>query len=112
MTINEQKPRLSDQDLAVLRAMFLDREGAIDVIRKIFFPELTADSPIKLNNDLWTTGFDLSGMTPEQKVIAVEARQMMVNQIEGGLQVIRLMVGTKEETVEQAVARVRKDSSK
>lgn len=112
MTINEQKPRLTDKDLEVLRAMFLDREGAIDVVRKIFFPELTADSPIKLNGDLWTTNFDLTGMTGEQKVIAVEARQMMVNQIEGSLQVIRLIVGGKEETAEAVLARVRKDSAK
>ena len=112
MTINGKSSRLTDADLAVLRAMFLDREGAPEVLRKIFFPELTADDPIMLNGDMWSVNFDLDSMTAEQQIIAIKAHQKLIKHVEGCLKVIGLLVGTKEESAEEAIARVRKDSAK
>jgi len=111
MTITDNKARMSPSDIAVLKAMFEEREGAVEVIRKIFYPELTADNPIHLNKDMYLD-LDLSHMSPDQKVIAVEAHQKMVRHVEGCLAVIKTLLGEKNETPEQVLERLRKDSSK
>lgn len=111
MKITDNKARMSPEEIAVLKAMFEEREGAVEVIRKIFYPELTADNPIHLNRDMFST-LDLHGMTPEQKVIAVEAHQKLVNHVEGCLAVIKTLLGDKSETPEEVLARLQRDSTK
>jgi hypothetical protein len=112
MEINSNAPRITEADLAALKGMFLGRENAVEVLRKIFYPELTTDAPLYKNQDMWTYNFDLSEMTPEQKAVAIEARQQLIKHVEGSLSVIRALVGTKEETVDEALARIKKDSAK
>lgn len=112
MSIFEKNARMTEQDIAVLKAMFEDREGAVEVIRKIFFPELTADSPININGDMWSRLQLTSDMTPESKVIAVEAHQKLVQHVESCLQIIKVLVGKKDESPEQILARLTKDSAK
>lgn len=111
MIITDDKPRMTSTDIAVLKAMFEERDGAVEVIRKIFYPELTVDNPIQLNRDMF---FDLQldGMSPDQKVIAVEAHQKLVRHVEGCLAVIKQLIGKKNETPEQVLERLRKDSAK
>jgi hypothetical protein len=112
MQISDTKSRMTPEDVAVLKAMFEDREGAVEVIRKIFFPELRADNPLFQNNDLYTQGFSLDGLSGEDKVIMVEARHMLVKHIEGALSVMRALIGKKDESPEQVLERLQKDSSK
>lgn len=112
MKITDTDSRMTPDDVAVLKAMFEDREGAVEVIRKIFFPELRSDNPLFQNNDMWSQGFTLEGLSPEEKVIAVEARQMLIKHVEGALSVIRALIGKKDETPEQVLARLKKDSAK
>ena len=102
---------MTADDVAVLKAMFEDREGAVEVLRKIFYPELTADNPLQLNSDMYSQ-LQITEMTPEQALIAVTDRQQLVRHVEGSLQVIKLLVGEKGETPEQALNRLRKDSAK
>lgn len=102
---------MTADDVAVLKAMFEDREGAVEVLRKIFYPELTADNPLQLNSDMYTQ-LQITEMSPEQALLAVTARQQLVRHVEGSLQVIKLLVGEKGETPEQALNRLRKDSAK
>lgn len=111
MKITDTKARMTNEDVAVLKAMFEEREGAVEVIRKIFYPELTADAPLHANKDMF---FDLNleGMSAEQKVIAVEARQLLIKHVEGSLQVIKALVGNPGETPEQTMERLKKDSAK
>lgn len=110
-TLGLPTKRISEQDIAVLKAMFEDRPEAAKVMRKLFYPELTADDPLQMNEDMMTRLL-LEGMTPEQKVIAVEAHQKLVRHIEGVLSVIKHLIGQKNETPEQVLSRLSKDSSK
>lgn len=112
MKITDTESRMTPQDIAVLKAMFEDREGAVEVIRKIFFPELTADNPLMLNNDMWSKCQLRPDMTVEQKIIEIESHQKLINHVEGGLQVIKTLIGRKEESPEQVLARLQKDSAK
>jgi pyruvate kinase len=111
MQITDTNARMTPEDIAVLKAMFEDREGAVEAIRKIFYPELTATNPISLNND-FLTQLNISEMTPEQALLAVTARQQLVRHVEGCFQVIKTLIGSKSESPEQVLARLQKDSAK
>ena len=111
MKISDTDSRMTPNDIAVLKAMFEEREGAVDVLRKIFYPELGAGNPLQLNNDLYTQ-LQISEMSPEQALIAVTARQQLVRHVEGCFQVIKQLVGKKDESPEQVLARLQKDSTK
>ena len=102
---------MTTENIAVLKAMFEDREGAVEVLRKIFYPELAADNPINLNNDMFTQ-LQITDMSPEAALIAVTARQQLVRHIEGSFAVIKALVGQKGETPEQTLNRLQKDSAK
>lgn len=113
MQVSESRARMTPDDIAVLKAMFEDRENSVDAIRKIFLPTLTADNPIFTNQDMWTgSTLALDGMTPEQKVIAVESHIKLVKHIEGCFGVIKALIGQKNESPEQVLARLQKDSTK
>ena len=107
----DKKARMTEADIAVLKAMFEDREGAVEAIRKIFYPELTADAPIQLNSDMWQQ-IPLTELSPEAAMIQVQAQQKLVRHVEGCLAVIRTLIGRKEESAEQVLARLQKDSAK
>lgn len=111
MNISSTDSRITPEDIAVLKAMFEDREGAVEVFRKIFYPELATNNPLNLNNDFFTQ-LNISEMSPEQALLAVTARQQLVRHIEASFQVIKQLVGNKGETAEQVLARLQKDSAK
>lgn len=111
MSTMNKTARMTTEDIAVLKAMFEDREGAVEVIRKIFFPELTADNPLQLNQDMWSQ-VNLTELAPEQALIQVQAQQKLIRHVEGALAVIKTLVGKKEESAEQVLARLQKDSAK
>ena len=112
MKITDTDSRMTPEDVAVLKAMFEEREGAVEAIRKIFYPELTSDAPIFQNKGFLGQCKLTPEMTPEQKIIEIEAHQKLNHHIEGCLSVIKLLVGTKDETPEQIITRLQKDSSK
>lgn len=103
--------RMSDADFATAKAMFADNDEGLKFLRKIFYPEVGYDNPVGINFDLWSK-LDLSGLQPEQKVIKVEAHQMLINHIEACLGIIKTIAGTKVETAEATRERLVKDSSK
>jgi hypothetical protein len=111
MKITDTESRMTTDDITTLKAMFEDREGAVEVIRKIFYPELASGNPINLNNDLFTQ-LQISEMSPEQALIAVTARQQLVRHVEGCFAVIKALVGEKGESAEQTLARLQKNSAK
>lgn len=103
---------MTPEDIAVLKAMFEDREGAVEVIRKIFYPELTADNPIFGNHDMYTETLQLDGLGEREQVIEVKSHLKLVRHIEGRLSIIKQLIGEKGETPEETLARIQKDSAR
>jgi hypothetical protein len=112
MKINDKSARMTPEDIAVLKSMFEEREGAVEVIRKIFYPELTKDSPIHANRDMWINSFSLEGLSKDDKLVMIEAHQKLIRHVEGGLAVIKALLGEKNETPEQVIERLQRDSTK
>lgn len=109
----ENDTRITTEDIAVIKSMFADNDAALKVIRKIFAPTISATDPIGKTGDLWAPMFlDLVDKSPEQAVIEIKAHQKFVSYIEGGLRNLKLLAGKKEESAEDTLRRLQKDSAK
>ena len=88
-----------------------DNDALLKVMRKVFLPEITANTPIGQQVDLWMT-LNLEELTPEQALINIKARNQVIQHIEMRLMELKMLAGMKEETVEQTKERLKRDSSK
>src|SRR5574343_1682775 len=91
--------RISDAELALLKNTFAENDALLKVLRKIFFPEVTASAPIGQNMDLWMT-LDLNNLSAEDALINIKARNSLISHVEQCLLQIKILAGLKEETVE------------
>lgn len=103
--------RITDDELKVIKGTFRNNEPLLKILRKIFLPELDPNTPIGQNIDLWMT-VNVENMTPEQALINIKARNILINHIDLQLMQLKLLAGVEEETIEQLEERMRKDSSK
>lgn len=106
-----KETRITDADFAAIKSMFAGNPDNLKVLRKIFYPELTDSNPIGMNFDLWSK-LDLSGLSADQKLIKVEANQMMIAHVEACLSMLQTLAGKEEETPEQTKKRLMQDSTK
>lgn len=103
--------RITDAELSLLKNTFADNDALLKILRKIFFPEITAEAPIGQNLDLWMT-LNVDNMSPEDALINLKARNTVIGHVEQCLLQIKLLSGMKDETVEQTKERLKKNSNK
>lgn len=103
--------RITDEELATIKALYSDNPGALKLLRKIFLPEVTPDAPIGQQVDLWMT-LKIEDLDPEQALINVKARNSVIQHVEGCLMQLYLLAGQKSETVEDTKTRLAKNSTK
>jgi hypothetical protein len=109
--MNNQEMRISDSELQLIKNTFAGNTDLLKLLRKVFLPELSAKAPLGQNIDLWMT-VNLENLTPEQALINLKARNSLIQHVEMQLQMLSILAGQKDETVEQTKARLKKDSSK
>lgn len=102
---------MTPEDVAAFKGMFADNKDGLKALRKIFLPELSTGNPINMNFDLWSK-LDLTGLDAEQKLIKVEANQMLISHVEQCLGMINVLAGSKDETAEETLERLMMDSTK
>lgn len=103
--------RITDVELSIIKSLFADNDDALKLMRKIFLPELDPKTPIGQNIDLWMT-IKVEDMTPEEALINIKARNTLITHIEQQLMQLKVLAGTKEESVEETKERLIKDSAK
>lgn len=106
-----QQMRISDQELALIKSTYAGNEELLMLLRKIFLPELSPELPLGQNLDLWMT-LKIDDMEPEEAIINIKARNTVIAHIEQQLLSLKLLAGTKDESVEDTKSRLQKDSSK
>lgn len=106
-----QQMRLTDVELSLIKNTFSDNEDLLRLMRKIFLPELDATIPLGQNLDLWMT-IPLEGLTNEQAIVNIKARNTLIQHLDMQLNVLKLLAENQEITPEQAVTKLRKDSNK
>jgi hypothetical protein len=103
--------RITDAELSLIKMLFADNDVALKLLRKIFLPEITADAPIGQNIDLWMT-LKVEGVPMEEAIINLKARNTVIQHLEMCLNQLKVLAGTKTESVEETKDRLAKDSSK
>ena len=109
--MNGKQMRFSTEELAKIKALYGSNEEALKLLRKVFLPELLPDAPIGQNIDLWMT-FKIEDMDADQALINLKARNTLISHLEQCLLQLSLLAGQKDETVEDTISRLKKDSTK
>lgn len=110
----EPEEYLSEDELNWIRDTFKGNEKGINVIRKLFMPNVK-DLPVEeMAKDVWFAGgFDPANMMAEEAKILMTARQDAIKLIMGGLiQLKSLSHTTRVETEAEKALRKQKDSTK
>lgn len=108
---NGRQMRITDSELELIKATYSNNTDLLKILRKVFLPEVTAESPIGQNIDLWLT-LDIENLTPAEIAIKLQARNETIRHIEGCLVQLSLLAGQPNETVEQTKERLAKNSTK
>lgn len=108
---NKQEMRISDEELQLLKNTFSGNNDLLKLLRKVFLPEISSKAPFGQNIDLWMT-VKIDDLSPEEAIINLKARNILINHIEQQLLQLYLLAGMKEETVEETKKRLSKNSSK
>lgn len=103
--------RITPQELETIRATFKDNEDLLKLMRKIFLPEQDPTVPLGQSIDLWMT-IKVDEMTTEQALINLKARNSLIMHIEQQLLVLRSLAEKEDETPEEAVTRLKQDSTR
>jgi hypothetical protein len=106
-----KRMRITDTELALIKATFADNEPLLLLMRKIFLPELDASTPIGQNIDLWMT-VKIDEMTPEEAIINLKARNSLISHLDQQLSVLEILAGQKDETAEETKKRLQTNSAK
>jgi len=109
--MGNKEMRITEDDLAIIKSLFAENDAALKVLRKIFLPEITADAPIGQVVDLWLS-LSLESATPEQALIAIKARNMVITHVESQLVQLKNLAGKKEESVAETKKRLQQNSAK
>lgn len=106
-----QQMRISDIELELIKSTFAGNEELLMLMRKVFLPELDPSLPLGQNIDLWMT-LKIEDLTPEQAIINIKARNTLIQHIESQLMTLKMLAGTRDESVEATKKRLAQDSSK
>lgn len=107
----DKEMRITDEELNLIKTTFAENDTLLKLIRKIFLPELSAYAPIGQNFDLWMT-LKIEDISPEEALINIKARNILISHVEPCLLQLKLLAGKKTESVEQTKEKLKKDSSK
>jgi hypothetical protein len=103
--------RISLIEIQLLKSVFKGNEELLRLMRKLFLPELDPYTPLGQNIDLWMT-VKIDEMTPEQALINLKARNMLIQHLDMQLLMIKSLVENTDDTPEQALEKLRQNSSK
>lgn len=109
--VEKKYKRLSDEELQWIKATFSGNEQGLITLRKILLQTGESDTPIGFYRDSWS-GVDLKGLSNEDKLLAVASHQMQMGQLEAALYQVKNIAGEADETVEEMMKRLEKNSSK
>lgn len=108
---NGSQMRFTQAELELVKATFKGNEAVLQLLRKIFLPELDPAAPIGQMIDLWMT-IDVRQLMPEQAYVRLLARNELISHVDN--QLLQLSVlANMEEPAAGAVAEARgKNSTK
>lgn len=108
--MNSDDMRITPEEKKSIEDTFGGNDRLLKLLRKIFLPAYDPNAPIGQTVDLWSMK-DITGMAPEEAKIYFLTRQQLILHVEAQLMQLKVLA-KKEETVEDVMKRMQKDSSK
>lgn len=106
----EKEMRFTPEELGIIQNVFGNNLPLLKLLRKVFLPTYDPKAPLGQIIDLWLT-LDLRNLSDTEKLVRIQARNEVILHVENQLQQLQVL-SQKTETVEEALARQKKDSSK
>lgn len=103
--------RIRPEEIELIKATFKGNTALLKLLRKVFLPEIEPEVPLGQQIDLYMT-IPTQGLTTEEKLINLEARNSLVRHIESQLLQLRILADTDAKTLEEAREAMKRDSSK
>lgn len=103
--------RFTESELSIIKATFKGNEDLLRLMRKVFLPEIDPTAPLGQMIDLWMT-VKIDDVLPEQAIINIKARNQLVQHIDQMLMALKMLAETTASTPEEALMKLKKDSSK
>jgi hypothetical protein len=108
---NGSQMRITPDEIAAIKRTFKDNEPLLLLMRKMFLPEIDPKAPIGQLVDLWLT-LKIEDLSPEDVVIKLRARNEVIAHVDQVLMQLKLISMMEEQTKEEVVASVQKNSAK
>jgi len=108
----------TDEEIALIKAHFADNDPLLLLLRRFFLPTMSDSKVGTLNSAQATDVFlhpDLkisSYSSPELAVIGIQAHSKALQHVESCLVLLKVLAGSKKETVAETKARLSKNSTK
>ena len=102
---------ITQEEIQLIKATFKDNEPLMVAIRKLMYPVIDPNAPIGEQVDLWMN-VDIDGMSAEQALINMKARNLFIGHVEGGLNKLKMLANMDEKTPEELKESAKKNSSK
>ena len=103
--------RFTEIEIDLIKKTFKDNEKLLQIIRKVFLPELDPTAPLNQNIDLWMS-IPLKQLSKEDAVIQVLARNDLISHIEMQLMQLDILANTDAKTLAEIREKIKKDSNK
>lgn len=103
--------RFTDPELSLIKNTYKDNTELLKLLRKVFLPEYDPTAPLGQQIDLWMT-LDISSKTPEEAMHLILVRNALIGHVEFQLQQLQFLANQDDETPEEALSRLKKNSSK
>ncbi len=105
--------RFTPQELSLIRNTFKDQPELLKLIRKIMLPELDPAAPLGQVIDMsLIEANDIKSLPMELAHIHLLARSLQINMMENALMQLNVLAEEKEETEQEEIARLKKNSNK
>ncbi len=108
---NGSQMRITEKEMELIQRHFKDNDTLLLLMRKIFLPEIDPNAPVGQVIDLWMT-VNIKDMTPEMAYQNIMARNMLISHVDQQLMTLKLIARMEKQTPEEAVAKVKANSTK
>lgn len=109
--VQPDKMRFTDAELKTIRGLFKGNEEGLQIMRKMFLPEYDHDAPLGQVVDMWTA-LDLSKIPKEDREVAIEVRNKLIQHVESALLALNYIANMEEKTPDQLEAERKANSTK
>lgn len=103
--------RMTEDEIALIKATYGGNERLLKLLRKIFLPEYDPTAPFGQTIDLWLAATDLKQMPPDIAYQHMMARNMVIGHVEAQIEQLRYFANLTTPNPEEQEAKAKLDSA-